>query len=119
MHKTDRRGTPTQYRQALPEIGQRLRRRVTSHEGRRKLSVAGVLQQVLIRIQPRLRKGKDRAVVAIRLVIEPLLRREDTEPDQVLPPVPLGCELPPQLVQEPPVLDVRAAVRDRRPAGTR
>src|SRR5690554_2097137 len=79
-------------------------------------SVPRVLRQLRVRVDRPLRDREDRTVIPVRLVVEPRLRGEDAEADQVLPPVTLRGELPTELVEEAAVLDVGAAVHDRRAA---
>src|SRR5690242_11038820 len=68
-------------------------------------SVPRVLLHVGVRIQGTLRNGEQRSIVAIGRVVEPGLGREHAEADQIRAAVAFDREFPPQLVQEPPVLD--------------
>src|SRR2546421_1927476 len=77
--------------------------------------VSGVLLEVWVRVDRRLWNRVNPPVrVGVRRVIEPGLGTEDPKPDEVLPPVALDRELPPQFVQEAPIQDVRSPERSSR-----
>src|SRR5688500_11911209 len=77
------------------------------------MSVPLILRQLVIRREYTTWNGEYCTEGAVGSMVEPQLRREDAEPDQVLSAVRFHREFPPQLIQEPSILDIGTSVQAR------